>query len=73
MINDQFNYIYENDPQLRQVLGNEISGLSLEEKYQIMNAYMKGGGVQGLLGEEENEGVDEEDAKVIEEEFNTIF
>jgi hypothetical protein len=38
-----------------------------------MNAYMKGGGVQGLLGEEENEGVDEEDAKVIEEEFNTIF
>jgi len=45
MINDQFNYIYENDPQLKQVLGNEISGLSLEEKYQIMNAYMNGGGV----------------------------
>jgi hypothetical protein len=34
---------------LRQVLGQEIDSLSLEEKYQIMNAYMKGGGVQGLL------------------------
>ncbi len=55
------------------MLGKEIDGLSLEEKYQIMNAYMKGGGVQGLLGEEDNEGVDEEEAKVIEEEFQTIY
>ena len=55
MINDQFNLIYENDPQLRQLLGSETSGLSLEEKYQILQAYMQGGGVKGLLGDEEKE------------------
>ena len=38
-----------------------------------MNAYLKGGGVQGLLGDEENEGLEEEDAKIIEEEFITIY
>jgi hypothetical protein len=37
--------IYDNDPQLREVLNNNISELSLEEKYQIMTAYMNGGGV----------------------------
>lgn len=73
MIEEQFNYIYENDPQLRQVLGSEAQGLSLEEKYQIMNAYMKGGGVQGLLGDEDNEGLDEEEAKMVEEQFKEIF
>jgi len=73
MINDQFNYIYENDPQLKQVLGSEVEGLSLEEKYQIMNAYMKGGGVQGLLADEDNEGLDEEEAKEIESQFLEIY
>lgn len=73
MINDQFNYIYENDPQLKQVLGSEVEGLSLEEKYQIMNAYMKGGGVQGLLADDDNEGLDEEEAKEIESQFLEIY
>ena len=41
--------IYEHDPQLRQVIGNEVQTLTLEEKYQILQAYMNGGGVQGLL------------------------
>jgi hypothetical protein len=40
--------IYERDPQLRQVIGNEVQTLTLEEKYQILQAYMNGGGVQGL-------------------------
>ncbi|CDW91019.1 UNKNOWN [Stylonychia lemnae] len=74
LINEQFNQIYENDPQLRQVLGNEINGLSLEEKYQIMTAYLNGGGVQGLLGEDdEKAGIDDDDARAIENEFNTIY
>lgn len=69
MINDQFEYIYQNDPQLQQVLGSEIKNLSLEEKYQIMNAYMNGGGVQGLLGDDGKEGLDDEEAKMVEEKF----
>ena len=60
MINDQFKLIYDNDPELRQVLGAEISSLTLEEKYQIMNAYMNGGGVQALLGDEDK-GFDDND------------
>ena len=39
-----------------------------------MNAYMNGGGVQGLLGEdEEKTGLDEEETKMVEEEFGAIF
>ena len=43
----------------------------MEEKYQIMTAYMNGGGVQGLLGDEEDPkgGLDEDEAKVVEDEF----
>ena len=44
--------IYERDPQLRQVIGTEVQTLTLEEKYQILQAYMNGGGVQGLLDAE---------------------
>jgi hypothetical protein len=68
LINDQFQLIYANDPELRQLLGGEISSLSLEEKYQIMTAYMNGGGVQALLGEEKGE-FDPEEQKMIEEQF----
>ena len=45
MITDQFKLMYDADPELRQVLNNNIDDLSLEEKYQIMRAYMEGGGV----------------------------
>lgn len=39
-----------------------------------MTAYMQGGGVQGLLGEEEAvEGLSAEEAKVVEEEFQAIY
>lgn len=43
--------------------------LTLEEKYQILTAYMQGGGVQGLLEPE----IDEEDERQIEEEFKMAF
>ena len=49
------------------MLGNEISNLTLEEKYQIMTAYMNGGGVQALLGDDDKGGFDPEEQKMIEE------
>ena len=42
---EQFNYIYENDPALKQLLGEEISKYSAQEKIEILKAYMEGGGV----------------------------
>jgi hypothetical protein len=45
MINEQFKAIYDKDPQLRQVIGSEVASLTVEEKYQILTAYMNGGGV----------------------------
>ena len=73
LINDQFQLIYDNDPELRQLLGNEISNLTLEEKYQIMTAYMNGGGVQALLGDDDKGGFDPEEQKMIEEQFLQIY
>jgi hypothetical protein len=55
MINDQFNMIYDRDPQLKQALGNDVASLTLEEKYQILTAYLNGGGVQGLIDETEKQ------------------
>jgi len=65
--------LYDNDPELRKALNNDINGLSLEEKFQIMTAYMNGGGVQALLGEDEKGGLDEDEAKIVEDEFNAIY
>ena len=67
--------IYERDPQLRQVIGGEIQTLTLEEKYQILQAYMNGGGVQGLLDADGAGGteMDSEDERTIEEEFKSIY
>jgi len=58
-IEEEFKAMYEADPKLREVLGGAgaLSQLTLKDKYQIIVAYKKGGGVQGLLeGEEEAEG-----------------
>ena len=80
MILEQFDMIYKTDAQLREVLGNETSSLSLEEKYQILQAYMHGGGVKGLLAEGEDEDdlgkdgeLDPEEVKMIEDQFNEIY
>lgn len=70
MITEQFQLIYDKDAQLRQVIGAESASLTLEEKYQILTAYMNGGGVQGLL--EEND-IDSEEEKAIEDEFKNIY
>ncbi len=66
--------IYERDPQLRQVIGTEVQTLTLEEKYQILQAYMNGGGVQGLLDAEGGgQEMDSEDERTIEDEFKSIY
>jgi hypothetical protein len=68
--------IYERDPQLRQVIGAEVASLTLEEKYQILQAYMNGGGVQGLLeggATGAGDDMDSEDERTIEEEFKQIY
>ena len=45
VIEDEFAEIYKNDPQLKNVLGGDPSQLTTVEKFQILEAYKKGGGV----------------------------
>ena len=55
--------MYDGDPELRKVLEkSDVNTFSVEEKYQIIEAYMQGGGAAGLqieLQEEEEEDMDE--------------
>ena len=58
------------------MIGSEVASLTLEEKYQILQAYMNGGGVQGLIeggagGAPDD--MDSEDERTIEEEFKQIY
>jgi hypothetical protein len=45
MIEDEFTHIYMADAKLRELLGADPSTLNIKEKYQILMAYKKGGGV----------------------------
>lgn len=45
---EQFDYFYKSDMQLQQLLGHDITSLSVEDKLEILKAYMEGGGVKGL-------------------------
>lgn len=48
-IEEQFKVLYDGDPELRKVLEkSDVSTFSVEEKYQIIEAYMQGGGAAGL-------------------------
>jgi hypothetical protein len=46
-IEDDFKQIFDTDPKLREVLGGQasLSQLTVKDKYQILVAYKKGGGV----------------------------
>ena len=58
------------------MIGSEVSSLTLEEKYQILQAYMNGGGVQGLIeggAGGAGDDMDSEDERTIEEEFKQIY
>ena len=71
-IEEQFGEIYSADAELREMLGEDLSALSIKDKYQILLAYKKGGGVAGLLaattgaeeaGEEEDSVIEYEGKK----------
>lgn len=47
-VEQEFNLIYESDPALQEILGGFPERYSVEEKQSIVEAYKKGGGVQGL-------------------------
>jgi hypothetical protein len=58
----EFDAIYTNDPELQQMLGEFPERYTLEEKLSIVQAYKKGGGVQGLADIIDDE--DDEDAQM---------
>jgi hypothetical protein len=60
-IMDEFDNIFNQDPQLQQLLGGQPDNYSLEEKYSIVQAYKKGGGVQGLADIIDDEDDEEQD------------
>lgn len=71
VIEDEFNTIYQADAELRQILGGaaSLSQLTLKDKYQILEAYKKGGGVKGLIDDGEEgtaagEGEEEENSMI---------
>lgn len=56
----EFAALYESDPELQQMLGEFPERYTLEEKLSIIQAYKKGGGVQGLAEIIDDEDEDEE-------------
>ena len=80
MIQDQFTAIYDYDPAMRRLISeSQLKGMSLEEKYHIISAYMKGGGIKGLIGPEDGDDDDdmgdlsEEERHMVEEEFRKLY
>ena len=63
-IEEQFQTLYEKDPELRKALEkSDVSNFTVNEKLQIIEAYMAGGGAAGLQIElEEDEEEDDEEA-----------
>ena len=62
-IEAEFDEIFQKDPQLQQLLGGQPDNYVLEEKYSIVQAYKKGGGIEGLKDiidddDEDEEGID---------------
>jgi hypothetical protein len=56
----EFANLYDNDPELQEMLGEYPDRYTLEEKLSIIQAYKKGGGVQGLAEIIDDEEDDEE-------------
>ena len=70
-IEEQFQTLYEKDPELRKALEkSDVSNFTVNEKLQIIEAYMAGGGAAGLQIEleEDDEEDDEEAIKQMSEE-----
>lgn len=79
--------LYDGDPELRKVLEkSDVSTFTVEEKYQIIEAYMQGGGAAGLQIELQDDDEDLEDLdeatidampeankKQLEAQFNALY
>jgi hypothetical protein len=78
-IEEQFQVLYDGDPELRKVLEkSDVNTFSVEEKYQIIEAYMQGGGAAGLqieLQEDEKalEAMPKAEKKALEEQFMALY
>ena len=59
---EEFDHLYNMDPKLKHMLGEFPERYSLEEKCSIVQAYKKGGGVEGLAEIIDDEESDEQGA-----------
>ena len=65
--------IYDGDPELRKTLErSDVANFTVEEKFQIIEAYMAGGGAAGLQIELEEDDDEKELAQMTEEEIEII-
>ena len=74
-IEEQFQTLYEKDPELRKALEkSDVSNFTVSEKLQIIEAYMQGGGAAGLQIELEDDEEDDEEAikQMSEEEIQAL-
>lgn len=64
---NQFDDLYNKDPELREALSkSKVSDLDVEQKYEIITAYMSEGGIKNLQFEVEDEEEDMEDLQMQE-------
>ena len=77
MINEQFEALFDYDPDLHRVITREEAEvMGLEERYHVINAYMRGGGIRGLIGgddEDEDFEFSPSEHAMIEEEFAKLY
>jgi hypothetical protein len=76
MIEDQFKSLYEYDADVRKLIPmEEVKKMTLEDKYHVITAYMRGGGIRGLIGEDEDDVGDlsPEEQRMVEEEFLKLY
>lgn len=80
-IHEQFQMIYEKDPELRKALEkSDVASFNIEEKYSIIEAYMQGGaaGLQIELEDDEEDekavlDMSEEEIAVVEAQFAKLY
>lgn len=59
-IHEQFQMFYNADPELRKALEkSDVASFSVEEKFQIIEAYMQGGAAGLQIELEDDEEIDE--------------
>ena len=74
MIEDQFRSLYEYDPDIRKLIPmEEVKKMTLEDKYHVITAYMRGGGIRGLIGDDDDGDLTPEEQKMVEEEFLKLY